>query len=109
MTAKRLTCVEFVELATDYIESELPPAERCRVDRHLASCDGCSTYLDQLRRAIRLTATLGQHDVDATARDRMLRAFHSYRPEVQAKRRLQRADRPRRERLPRRATKKRTR
>jgi anti-sigma factor RsiW len=81
MTAKPITCAELVELTTDYLESALPPAERCRVDRHLAACDGCSTYFNQLRTTIRLTSTLGRHDIEPT-RVQMLTAFRRYQREV---------------------------
>lgn len=53
----RLTCAEFVELVTDFLEAAVDTRERARVDRHLALCEGCRTYLDQMRATI---ATIGR-------------------------------------------------
>src|SRR5687768_9260249 len=48
-TSPELTCQELVELVTDYLEGALPPAERARVDEHLAACEGCRAYLAQMQ------------------------------------------------------------
>jgi anti-sigma factor RsiW len=34
---------------TDYLEGVLPAAEALRLERHLATCPGCTEYLAQLR------------------------------------------------------------
>ena len=47
MTA--LSCQDFVELVTDYLEGGLDDAARTRFEQHLAMCPGCETYLDQMR------------------------------------------------------------
>ena len=39
-----MTCREFVELVTDYLEGTLPDSERVRMEAHLAECDGCTGY-----------------------------------------------------------------
>ena len=44
-----LTCVQVVELVTDYLEGGLSDADRARFDAHLSACDGCTNYLDQIR------------------------------------------------------------
>jgi hypothetical protein len=44
-----LACREFVELVTDYLEDALPPETRARFEAHLADCDGCTGYLEDLR------------------------------------------------------------
>ena len=58
MTARPLTCREVIDLLTDYVEDALPEQERRRVEAHLAICDGCTTYLEQMRETIRLTGML---------------------------------------------------
>jgi RNA polymerase sigma-70 factor (ECF subfamily) len=57
-----LTCAEFVERVTDLLEAAVEPRERARIDRHLALCEGCRNYLDQMRATI---ATIGR-TADAT-------------------------------------------
>jgi anti-sigma factor RsiW len=71
-----LDCDEFVELVTAYLEDALEPADRQRVLDHLDLCDGCSTYLEQIRATVRavgdLTAPSGLPDA---GRQRLLAAF----------------------------------
>jgi hypothetical protein len=50
-------CVEIVEMVTDHVEGALGEDDLARFVDHLAGCDGCTTYLDQMRTAARL---LGQ-------------------------------------------------
>jgi predicted anti-sigma-YlaC factor YlaD len=50
-----LVCREFVELVTDYLEGALPETERVRFEAHLAECDGCGGYLEDMRRLARCT------------------------------------------------------
>ena len=47
-----LSCQELVELVTFYLEDSLPPGERARFDAHLAECEGCTRYVEQIRTTI---------------------------------------------------------
>lgn len=71
-----LNCDELVELVTDYLDGALDDETGHRVADHLAGCDGCTTYVDQVRQTI---ATLGSSppDVELTdeARNALLAAF----------------------------------
>ena len=49
-----LACRELVELVTDYVEDALPAGERERFEAHLAECEGCDAYVEQIRATIRL-------------------------------------------------------
>ena len=44
----QLTCQEFVELLTDYFEAALDEPTVSRVEEHLALCEGCVTYVEQM-------------------------------------------------------------
>lgn len=70
-----LCCVEFVELVTDWLEGALTAFERTLVDDHLAACEACTTYLDQMRQTISMLATLADDDPAAILIDRLLIAF----------------------------------
>jgi anti-sigma factor RsiW len=74
-----LTCKEFVELVTDYLEGALPEAERARVDAHLGECDGCGNYLNQMRATIRAAGHLREADVSPEALQALLEAFRRTR------------------------------
>ena len=74
-----LTCVELVELVTDYLEGALPAEEATLFEQHVNFCDGCEWYLDQMRATIATLGRLGEEDVPTEARDRLLTAFRDWR------------------------------
>ena len=78
IASTELTCRELVELVTDYLEGALPRRERRRFERHIARCDGCTAYLEQLRVTIAMLGTLTEDDVPAPARDELLAAFRDW-------------------------------
>jgi predicted anti-sigma-YlaC factor YlaD len=53
-----ITCSEIVQLVTDYLEGALPSDQIEGFEMHLAYCNGCVNYLDQMRAAIRLSGSL---------------------------------------------------
>jgi predicted anti-sigma-YlaC factor YlaD len=77
MSYKDLPCRDFVELATDYLEGALT-AEQCLVvERHLAFCDPCVDYLDQLRAVIRSAGELREDDVPEPLMEALVDAFRA--------------------------------
>jgi anti-sigma factor RsiW len=78
VTARALTCREVIDLLTDYVEDVLPEEERRRVEAHLASCDGCTTYLEQVRETIRLTGMLTEEQVPEEQKRKLLDAFRTW-------------------------------
>jgi len=56
----RLTvhCQEIVELVTDYLEGALDPEMTAEVEAHLELCDGCDTYVEQMRTTVRALGRL---------------------------------------------------
>lgn len=74
-----LSCAELVRLLTDYMEGALAPAERARLDTHLAGCEGCATYLDQMRATVRLTGRLGDEPMPPGVRDELLARLRGWR------------------------------
>jgi anti-sigma factor RsiW len=79
MTVDTLSCQELVELVTDYLEGRLSWSDRQRVETHLAACDGCGAYLDQMRTTIALTGTLREEDLGPELRDALLEAFRAWK------------------------------
>lgn len=78
MSVRALTCREVIDLLTDYVEDALPAQERRRVEAHLAICDGCTTYLEQVRETIRLTGMLTEEQIPDEERRRLLAAFRDW-------------------------------
>jgi hypothetical protein len=74
-----LTCQEFVELVTEYLEGALP-ADKCkRIEAHLDDCDYCSDYLGQMRQTIRALGHLSQARISPAARDLLLADFRDWK------------------------------
>jgi anti-sigma factor RsiW len=73
-----LSCVELVELVTDYLEGVLPPTERSRFEAHLADCDGCVNYIDQMRTTIEVTGRLRVDDLSAEVQADLVSAFRAW-------------------------------
>jgi anti-sigma factor RsiW len=74
-----LNCRELVELVTAYLEGDLSSGERKRFEAHLSGCDGCTMYVEQMRRTIVLTGSLRVDDVSAEAEEALLRAFRDWK------------------------------
>jgi hypothetical protein len=57
-----MSCQEFVELVTEFLDDALPEGHKARFEQHMHFCEGCVTYLEQIR------TTAGM--VSGTAEDR---------------------------------------
>ena len=77
---RELTCAELVEAITTYLEDRLSAYDRERFEEHLAFCDGCDSYLDQMRATIEATGRLRPDDLPQALRDRLLDAFRAWSP-----------------------------
>jgi anti-sigma factor RsiW len=73
-----LTCRELVELVTEYLEDRLPPAERARFEAHLAICDGCQAYVDQMRDTLRALGRLPEERLSTGVRETLMVAFREW-------------------------------
>jgi anti-sigma factor RsiW len=79
MSVPELTCKELVEVVTEYLEGRMPAERRLLFEEHLAFCDWCQTYLEQMQETIRLTGTLREDDLGPEARDGLLRVFREWK------------------------------
>jgi anti-sigma factor RsiW len=76
--SRGLTCIELVELVTDYLEGNLDGDDRARVERHLAGCDGCTAYIDQMRVTIAVVGKIEVDDLSEAAKSELLHAFRGW-------------------------------
>jgi anti-sigma factor RsiW len=76
---EQLSCQELVELVTDYLEGALPEADRIRFEEHISRCDGCTLYLEQMRRTIELLGHLPADAVTPDAERELVVAFRGWR------------------------------
>jgi anti-sigma factor RsiW len=77
---REVTCAELVELVTAYLEDALAAGDRERVEEHLVFCDGCSTYLAQMRATIAATGHLRPDDLPTSLQESLLAAFRDWTP-----------------------------
>jgi anti-sigma factor RsiW len=74
-----ITCREFVELATDYLEGSLSESDRERFEDHLALCPGCQAYMEQLQATLRALGRIPEESLSAAAREELLQAFRDWK------------------------------
>jgi anti-sigma factor RsiW len=74
-----LVCREFVELVTDYLEGMLPDSERLRFEAHLAECEGCAGYLEDMRLIVGSLHDAPEPPLDPDTRTALLAAFRELR------------------------------
>jgi anti-sigma factor RsiW len=76
---RELHCQDVVELVTAYLEQALSLADRERFEEHLVFCDGCSTYLAQMRETVAATGRVQLEALPAELEARLLEAFRGWR------------------------------
>ncbi len=78
-----MICRDVVELMTDYLEGALSPADLARFEDHIAGCNGCSAYLEQLRKTLQVTGRIANTEPLPASLERELTAafrdWHSNR------------------------------
>jgi anti-sigma factor RsiW len=72
-------CQEIVELVTDYLEGALDPDMTTEVEAHLQLCDGCDTYVEQMRDTIRALGKVPVATLSEEAQAELVRAFRDMR------------------------------
>lgn len=76
-----ITCQEFVEMVTDYMENVLLPEVRAQFEKHADNCPGCDTYLDQMRQTIGMLHQVANEPVSVDTRQKLLHAFGQWKQE----------------------------
>jgi anti-sigma factor RsiW len=73
-----LTCNEFVELVTAYLDGALEPDASAEFEEHLAECPGCGTYLDQMKETVQRLGEIPVDTLTPEAQDTLLTAFRDF-------------------------------
>ena len=76
--AKELACREMVELVTDYLEGRLSDGDRERFEGHLAKCDACTAYVEQMRQTLAALGRIPEETISVQARAELLSAFENF-------------------------------
>ena len=75
------TCREVVDLAAEYVEGAMAPRDATLFELHLNFCDGCYTFVDQVRAAAALAGRLAEEQVPEETRLKLVEAFRDWRRE----------------------------
>jgi anti-sigma factor RsiW len=75
----QMSCKELVEVITEYLEGTLFAEDRGRFERHLAGCDGCQAYLEQMRETISALGHLPPESLSPEAERALVEAFRGWR------------------------------
>jgi predicted anti-sigma-YlaC factor YlaD len=73
-----MDCQDLVELVTAYLEGQLDEVTERRFRDHLAECEGCERYVEQMRETLRALGRLPADGLAPAARDRLLAAFQDW-------------------------------
>jgi anti-sigma factor RsiW len=78
--AEHLPCQAIVELITDYLEDALPRDTASLFEEHLNFCDGCETYLDEMRATIAAVGRLetAEEEMPGDTRENLVLAFRDW-------------------------------
>jgi anti-sigma factor RsiW len=74
-----MSCREVTELASQYVDRELPIAKRMAIRMHVAMCAHCRRFVRQLRATVELLRTLGEPTRPVVVGDALLAAFRARR------------------------------
>jgi len=78
--ARAIDCQDLVELVTEYLEGTLDDDQRLAVEAHLAGCEPCARYVEQMRETIERLGEVPLEDAEAlpdSVVQRLLAAFRS--------------------------------
>ncbi len=78
----QLVCQQAVELMSDYLEGSLSRRDRRRLEKHLAGCDACTAYLEQMRETIAASGVVEPDELAPEVLETLTDLFRRYREET---------------------------
>jgi anti-sigma factor RsiW len=76
---REMPCQELVELVTAYFDGTLSRSDRRGFEAHIAACEHCTAYVEQMRLVVAATGRLTEDDIEPAARAELLEAFRGWR------------------------------
>jgi anti-sigma factor RsiW len=74
-----ITCRELVELVSDYLDGALAAPDRERFEAHLAICEACRVYVEQIRQTIGATSRIEEDSLEPPVRDALMETFRGWK------------------------------
>jgi anti-sigma factor RsiW len=78
----QLVCQQAVELMSDYLDGSLTRRNRRRLEKHLAACDACTAYLEQMRATIAMSGVVGPEDLAPEVLETLTDLFRRFREDT---------------------------
>ena len=72
------TCQEVVALASEFLDGTLTPEQMTDFELHLNFCDGCSSFVDQVRTTAAMAQGLSEEEIPEEMRANLLSAFKDW-------------------------------
>ena len=72
------TCEEVVALASDYLEGAMTHEQMTAFELHLNFCDGCSSFVDQVRTTVATANELSVDEIPEEMKAKLLAAFKEW-------------------------------
>jgi predicted anti-sigma-YlaC factor YlaD len=73
------TCMQIVELVTDYLEGRMAPEDRTGFEQHLVYCGGCREYVQQIRQTIAVAGAAREEALRPEQREELVRLFRGWK------------------------------
>ena len=77
--AGKVTCREFTEAVTDYLEGNLGFLKWVRFQMHLGMCVNCRAYLRQMKQTVQTLGRLPEEPIPPAVREELLRRFRAWK------------------------------
>jgi predicted anti-sigma-YlaC factor YlaD len=74
-------CREVVELVSEYLEGAMTPEQMTRFELHLNLCDGCFSFVEQVRTTAAMAGRLSEDQIPDEMKTKLLAAFREWGPE----------------------------
>jgi len=69
-----LTCKEFLQELTDYLDSTVDAELRLKLERHINECPNCFVILDTTQKTIRVYKGMQEKEIPAEVEARLMKA-----------------------------------
>lgn len=76
---KELSCSEFVEHASGYLEGTLSRREFKRLEAHLSVCEPCTIYLEQLRKTLDISKNIKPEPLPSHFKEDLVTVFTQWK------------------------------
>ena len=70
-----LTCKQFLQELTDYLEENVDPEVRERLEKHISECPNCYVICDTTKKTIRIYKGMDPHPIPADVESRLMAAL----------------------------------